>query len=126
MDFLEELQKYFEVTPQEKVLEDWAKYDTVENNVGLTVEEFLNSTRIICQEKMLGKYACEVQCEKCKTDNTIRFTREEFRRTVNDFLVQVENGIDQKMSLETRKQAFNLYLSLNEFYLWLDKNYWKK
>lgn len=42
-NFFEELQKYFEVTPQDKVLEDWAKYDTVENNVGPTVEDFLLS-----------------------------------------------------------------------------------
>ena len=40
-NFFEELKKYFEVSSQEKILEDWAKYDTLENNVGPTVEDFL-------------------------------------------------------------------------------------
>lgn len=41
--FLEELRQYFENTPQEQVLANWSKYDTEENNVGPTVDEFLNS-----------------------------------------------------------------------------------
>lgn len=40
-NFLEELRKYFEVTPKKTIFEDWAKYNTQENNVGLTVGEFL-------------------------------------------------------------------------------------
>jgi hypothetical protein len=41
--FFEELKKYFEVTPREKVLEDWAKSAEFDN-VGPTVEEFLHNT----------------------------------------------------------------------------------
>lgn len=37
---IEELKKYFEVTPRDKVLEDWAKSAEFDN-VGPTVEEFL-------------------------------------------------------------------------------------
>jgi hypothetical protein len=40
-NFLEELKKFFEDIPQEVIFEKWAKYDTEENNVGPTVEEFL-------------------------------------------------------------------------------------
>ncbi|MCG9881275.1 MAG: hypothetical protein MH472_11815 [Bacteroidia bacterium] len=42
-NFFEELKKYFEVTPPEKVFEDWAKSAEFDN-VGPTVEEFLNNT----------------------------------------------------------------------------------
>jgi hypothetical protein len=42
-DFSEKLKQYFEETPMEKVLEDWAK--SVEyDNVGPTVNEFLDNT----------------------------------------------------------------------------------
>ena len=37
-NFFEELKKYFEVTPREKVLEDWAKSAEFDK-VGPTVEE---------------------------------------------------------------------------------------
>jgi len=40
-NFYEELKRYFEVTPQDKVLEDWAKSEEFDN-VGPTVEEFIN------------------------------------------------------------------------------------
>ena len=42
-NFFEELKKYFEVTPREKVLEDWAKSAEFDK-VGPTVEEFLHNT----------------------------------------------------------------------------------
>lgn len=42
-NFFEELKKYFEVTPREKVLEDWAKSAELDK-VGPTVEEFLLNT----------------------------------------------------------------------------------
>jgi len=43
-NFLEQLKKYFEDTPQDKVLADWeksAKFD----EIGPTVDEFLNNTQ---------------------------------------------------------------------------------
>jgi hypothetical protein len=43
-NFFEELKKYFENTPREQVLEDWGK--SLEfDNVGPTVEDFLNLTK---------------------------------------------------------------------------------
>jgi hypothetical protein len=42
--FSEKLKQYFEETPREKILEDWAK--SVEyDNVGPTVDDFLNNTK---------------------------------------------------------------------------------
>ncbi len=43
MTYLDELKQYFENTPKMQVLEDFAKYDTEQNNVGPTVNEFLMS-----------------------------------------------------------------------------------
>lgn len=42
-NFAEKLKKYFEETPREKVLEDWEKTKECDN-VGITVEEFLQNT----------------------------------------------------------------------------------
>lgn len=44
-DFFEELKKYFENTPREKVLEDWAKTEELDE-IGPTIEEFLQSSFI--------------------------------------------------------------------------------
>lgn len=41
--YLDELKQYFENTPKQQVLKDFAKYDTEVNNVGPTVNEFLMS-----------------------------------------------------------------------------------
>jgi hypothetical protein len=43
-NFFEELKKYFEVTPQNKIMEDWAKSAEFDK-VGPTVEEFLHNTQ---------------------------------------------------------------------------------
>jgi hypothetical protein len=43
-NFFEDLKTYFEVTPREKVLEDWAKSEEFDK-VGLTVEDFLQNTQ---------------------------------------------------------------------------------
>jgi hypothetical protein len=48
-NFYEDLKKYFETTPREKVLEDWAKSKEF-NTVGITMDEFLNNN------KMIGKF----------------------------------------------------------------------
>jgi len=47
-NFFEELQKYFEVTPQEKILEDWAKSAEFDK-IGPTVEQFLKNTQMYYQ-----------------------------------------------------------------------------
>ncbi|MDP3441815.1 MAG: hypothetical protein Q8T08_03050 [Ignavibacteria bacterium] len=43
-NFLEELKKYFEATPQDKILEDWAK-SADHDNVGPTIEEFIKNSK---------------------------------------------------------------------------------
>ena len=48
-NFFEELKKYFEVTPREKVLEDWAKSAEFDN-IGPTVKEFIENTNKIKNE----------------------------------------------------------------------------
>ena len=72
IDIHKELKKYFEVTPHEKVLEDWAKYDTVENNVGPTVEDFLFN----CERYQLqSNFPLDVGYQNFTQDNlTPKFT----------------------------------------------------
>jgi hypothetical protein len=41
MTYLEELKQYFANTTKEQVLQDFAMYDTQENDLGPTVSEFL-------------------------------------------------------------------------------------
>lgn len=48
-NFYEDLKKYFETTPREKVLEDWAKSKEFDK-VGPTIDEFLKNN------KMIGKF----------------------------------------------------------------------
>ncbi len=43
-NFFEELKKYFEATPQEKILEDWAKSAEFDN-VGPSIEEFIQYSK---------------------------------------------------------------------------------
>jgi len=44
-NFIEKLTKYFETTPREKVLEDWAKTEKF-GEVGPTMDEFLAQTEL--------------------------------------------------------------------------------
>ena len=59
-----------------------------------------------------------------KTDVSSSFTRDDFKKIANDFLVQTEKDDEDKMPWETRNHVPILHQSLNEFYKWLDKNYW--
>jgi hypothetical protein len=43
-NFFEELKKYFEATPQDKILEDWAKSAEFDK-IGPTFEEFMKNTK---------------------------------------------------------------------------------
>ena len=43
-NFIEDLKKYFDETPREKVLEDWLKSKEF-NKVGPTVDEFINNMK---------------------------------------------------------------------------------
>lgn len=42
-ELLEEMKRYLETTPLEEVVRTWMKYHTSENNVGVTMEEFLDA-----------------------------------------------------------------------------------
>ena len=53
-NFVEKLKKYFEETPREKVLEDWEKSKEWDN-VGITVEEFLQNTNDNIEKNDEGK-----------------------------------------------------------------------
>ncbi len=55
---------------------------------------------------------------------SLSFTRDDFKKIANDFLTQTEKDDKDKMAWETRNHVPTLYQSLNEFYMWLDKNYW--
>lgn len=44
-NFFEELKKYFETTPQDKVLKDWAKSEAFDKT-GPTVEEFISYSQL--------------------------------------------------------------------------------
>jgi hypothetical protein len=50
-NFLEELKKYFETTPQNKILEDWAKSEQYDE-IGPTFEEFVKNSQqyYVCSE----------------------------------------------------------------------------
>jgi hypothetical protein len=50
-NFLDELKKYFESTPQNKILEDWAKSERYDE-IGPTVEEFIRNSQLyyVCSE----------------------------------------------------------------------------
>lgn len=47
-NFFEDLKKYFEVTPREKVLEDWAKSEEFDQ-VGPVMDDFLAQTYWYCK-----------------------------------------------------------------------------
>lgn len=53
-NFVDKLKKYFQETPREKVLEDWEKSKDFDN-VGITVEEFLQNTKDIIKKNDKGK-----------------------------------------------------------------------
>jgi len=49
-NFYEELKQYLETTPREEVLKTWEKYNTPENNVGVTMDDFLEN----CVPKLIS------------------------------------------------------------------------
>ncbi len=53
-------------------------------------------------------------------------TKEEFKDLANDFLVQTEEEDKTKMPWEAHNHVPILHMSINEFYLWLEKNYWNE
>lgn len=57
--------------------------------------------------------------------NIHNFTKEEFKKLANNFLNETEELDKNKMPWQTKNHIPILHQSLNEFYLWLDKNYWK-
>jgi hypothetical protein len=53
-NFVDKLKKYFKETPREKVLEGWKKTKEYDN-VGVTVEEFLQNTNDNIKKNDEGK-----------------------------------------------------------------------
>jgi len=51
-------------------------------------------------------------------------SKKDFKKLANDFLVETENDDKSKMPWETKNHIPMLHNSINEFYIWLEKNYW--
>ena len=49
-NFYDDLKRYFEITPREKILDDWSKSSKFDN-VGITIDEFLENTNNIVKSK---------------------------------------------------------------------------
>lgn len=88
---------------------------------------------IFCTKDKSGFNFCSVNCninknipiqKSSKTTIIGVFTREDFKKIANDFLVQTEKDDKDKMPWETRNHIPILHQSINEFYKWMDKNYW--
>jgi hypothetical protein len=68
-NFYEKLKQYFEETPREKVLEDWAK-SAEYNNVGPTVDDFLNNmNKQETLEEAADKWVFETNGHKWSNNN---------------------------------------------------------
>ena len=59
------------------------------------------------------------------TEKNIIFTKTEFHKLINDFLVQTAELDKTKPAWMTKNHIANLYSSLNEFYVWCENNIWK-
>jgi hypothetical protein len=74
--YLDELKQYFENTPRDQVLKDFAKYDTEENNVGPTVTEFLMGCQFYHAIAHCPPYNLQIQIQD--KDLTPRFSSDFF------------------------------------------------
>lgn len=63
-NFIEDLKKYFEVTPQNKIIEDWAKTEKFDQ-IGPTMDEFLIQANYHynIQQENLTKGCCQNNIE---------------------------------------------------------------
>lgn len=52
-------------------------------------------------------------------------TPKEFEEIANKFLLEIEKLDKDKITWQTKNHIPNLHQSLNEFYIWLIKNYYK-
>lgn len=98
-NFFEELKKYFEDSSQEKILKDWAKYDTLENNVGPTVEDFLFN----CEYYQLQSNFLSNQTELEKIELPIYFNENKLK--INNLYKQLKA---KKNTTELVDNCFNL------------------
>lgn len=57
-------------------------------------------------------------------DNNQNISKSEFKKLANAFLIETEEADKTKMPWETKNHIPILHQSINEFYLWLTKNYW--
>ena len=69
-NLIEDLKKYFETTPREKVLEDWAKSEYFDK-IGPTMDDFLDVTnkyfKVESEDPIVG-------CEINKNDFSLKFS----------------------------------------------------
>ncbi len=68
-NLVEELKRYFETTPQDKILEDWAKTEKYDK-VGPTCDEFLKS--YTCHHEWImtaDSFDRTCYCKKCGKSN---------------------------------------------------------
>jgi hypothetical protein len=64
-----------------------------------------------------------LESEQGKND-TKNISKKDFEKLANNFLVKTENDDKSKMPWETKNHIPTLHNSINEFYIWLEKNYW--
>jgi len=86
-NFYEQLVKYFQNTPREKVLEDWAK-STEFDNVGLTVEEFLANKQETVVEA--GLKHCEMLDKFPVLTNTLFTFKEGSKWQIQQYIQFIE------------------------------------
>lgn len=58
--------------------------------------------------------------------NCNKLTKDDFKILFSDFLVETEKLDETKPEWMIKNHVHTLHSSLNEFYLWLEENYWGK
>ena len=92
MDFLEELKQYFENHSKEEILEHWKKYDIPENNVGVTVNDFLDwNQKNNPNWKSIKNTTCPPQFGSCPYTHYCFMNNEKVKCTVCGNLVGGNN-----------------------------------
>jgi hypothetical protein len=90
-NFYEDLKKYFETTPQEKILEDWAKTKKWDN-VGPTVNEFLINTENIHIKQQIKNLIDSYQIKLDAVNKKLCFC---YSEGLDDFQFCYENIISE-------------------------------
>ncbi len=93
----------------------------------MLMDVYMNSSKF-ANPHIAGEYIIK-QIEPIKNDgisnDTNSFSKTDFKILANNFLVETEENDKTKMPWETKNHIPTLHVSLNEFYVWLEKNYWQ-